>query len=280
MLMIQLVTVDCQPSFLYCMQYSELASHHMCVMWTWSYPAYHVAYYYVIVCNRARSHACIASAIALILPYSGKHSREKTFTTFVVFEPSTKFFCTKCGCTMSWHANPITGLSIPRKFSLQNGHFLPIRKSFLPRKFAAKWYVANVPIMDSWWATVLNKYGSSNNVLSNGHQHVWIPKVLQYVHTSHCFGQKLTNVRQLFQRCLGYSATLTTWTTQADCCHGGEMKCPDNWIAYNMYRISPHPWIVPVGSTWMIARVAPQCALCLQRVDKVVVWMPYHRTWT
>ena len=29
------------------------------------------------------------------------------------------------------------GFSFPRKFSPQNGHFLPIRKSFLPRKFLA-----------------------------------------------------------------------------------------------------------------------------------------------
>ena len=29
------------------------------------------------------------------------------------------------------------GFSIPQKFSPQNGHFLPIRESFLPRKFPA-----------------------------------------------------------------------------------------------------------------------------------------------
>ena len=36
---------------------------------------------------------------------------------------------------------PMIGFAILRKFSPQNGHFLPIRESFLPRKFPAIWYI-------------------------------------------------------------------------------------------------------------------------------------------
>ena len=43
------------------------------------------------------------------------------------------------------------GFTIQRKFSLRNGHFLPIHESFLPRKFPAIRYVciANISLMQA-----------------------------------------------------------------------------------------------------------------------------------
>ena len=65
------------------------------------------------------------------LLYSAKLSREKIFTNFAVLEPATKVFSMKLGVPYP----PMIGFSIPQKFSPRNGHFLPIRESFLPRKF-------------------------------------------------------------------------------------------------------------------------------------------------
>ena len=65
--------------------------------------------------------------------YSGKLSREKTFTNLAVLEPPAKVFSTKFGravptCDKFWHS---------AKVSPWNCHFLPIHESFLPRKFPA-----------------------------------------------------------------------------------------------------------------------------------------------
>ena len=51
-----------------------------------------------------------------------------------------KVFSTKFGCAVPTY---MIGFSIPRKFSPQNGHFLPIHESFLPLKFPAIQYYAS-----------------------------------------------------------------------------------------------------------------------------------------
>ena len=71
-----------------------------------------------------------ASFSALVIPYSGKLSREKTFANFAVLWPFTKVFSAKSGGVASFGA---AQASNPRKFS----YFSPIRESFLPRKFPA-----------------------------------------------------------------------------------------------------------------------------------------------
>ena len=100
---------------------------------------------HVLVSNRSchynstdgNQYKFIPSTLRPLLPYSGKLSREKTFTNFAVLEPSTEVFSTKFGRAVP----TMIGFSILRKFSLWNGHFLPICESFLPRKFPATQYI-------------------------------------------------------------------------------------------------------------------------------------------
>ena len=71
------------------------------------------------------------------IPYSGKLLKEKTFTNFVVLEPSTKFLHRIWAC----HTHLLIAFSIPQKFSPQNGHFFAICESFLPQNFPTIRYV-------------------------------------------------------------------------------------------------------------------------------------------
>ena len=73
-----------------------------------------------------------------LIPYSGKLSREKTFTNFAIFPPSAKVFSTKF---QACHTHYATTFNIPQKFSPRNAPFPPIRESFLPRKFPAIRYI-------------------------------------------------------------------------------------------------------------------------------------------
>ena len=73
---------------------------------------------------------------SLLIPYSGKLSREKTFTNFAVLDLPTKVFSSKFGHAMHTYDR----FCILLKFSLRNGHTYPVRKSFLPRKFPVIWH--------------------------------------------------------------------------------------------------------------------------------------------
>ena len=64
-------------------------------------------------------------AILRRLPYGAKLSREKTFSNFAVLEPPAKVFFHKIWVDPY---QPMIGFSILRKFSPQNGHFLPIHE--------------------------------------------------------------------------------------------------------------------------------------------------------
>ena len=67
---------------------------------------------------------------------------EKTFTNFAIFQPSAKVFSTKFEAC---HTHYATNFNVPRKFSPRNATFLPIRESFLPRKFPAIRYARKYP---------------------------------------------------------------------------------------------------------------------------------------
>lgn len=69
--------------------------------------------------------------VHLFIPYSGKHSREKTFTNFTAIRESFlhEILCMPHPLCMQ----PVLAF---RKFS-RNTPFLPIRESYLPRKFPA-----------------------------------------------------------------------------------------------------------------------------------------------
>ena len=92
-------------------------------------------------CPQCGIHYCVHYIIILwskalasiqeVLPYSAKLSRGKTFTNFVVWNHPWKF----CPWNLGMPYPPMTGFSIPRKFSPRNGHLLPICESFLPQKF-------------------------------------------------------------------------------------------------------------------------------------------------
>ena len=67
-----------------------------------------------------------------VILYSGKLSREKTFTNFVVLWLFGKVFSAKFGGVVSFSmARAIN----PQKFSPQKSYFSPIRGSFLPQNF-------------------------------------------------------------------------------------------------------------------------------------------------
>ena len=59
--------------------------------------------------------------------YSGKLSREKTFTNFTVLWLFAKVFFTKFGDVASFGAVKVS--------NLQKSYFSPIRRSFLPQSF-------------------------------------------------------------------------------------------------------------------------------------------------
>ena len=77
------------------------------------------------------------------ISYSGKLSREKTFTNFTVSEPPTKVSSTKFGCAIPtyvrfWYSAKV----FSAKWSL-----LPICESLLPQKFPAIRYIHYVYII-------------------------------------------------------------------------------------------------------------------------------------
>ena len=59
---------------------------------------------------------------------------------FADLEPPMKVFSMKLGAYRT-HLHCIIGFIIPQKFSPQNGHFLLISESFLPRKVPAIRYI-------------------------------------------------------------------------------------------------------------------------------------------
>ena len=73
----------------------------------------------------------VTITISLKTPYSGKLSREKTFTNFTVLWLFAKVIPVKFGGMASFGT---AKASNPRKFSPQKLYFLPIRKSFLPQQ--------------------------------------------------------------------------------------------------------------------------------------------------
>ena len=75
----------------------------------------------------------------LVLLYSGKLSREKTFTNFTVLWLFVKVFSAKFGGVAPFGTTKASNL---QKFPLRKPHFSLIPKSFLPRKFPTIRYVS------------------------------------------------------------------------------------------------------------------------------------------
>ena len=92
---------------------------------------------YIIITYKVTGHFsgdldCTCLCVCVL--YSGKLSREKTFTNFAVLWLFAKVSSVKCGGVASFGT---AQASNPRKFSLRKS---PIYESFLPRKFFAIWY--------------------------------------------------------------------------------------------------------------------------------------------
>ena len=85
-------------------------------------------------CTLDISHSQTHQTNLTQVPYSGKLSREKTFTNFTVLWLFVKVFSVKFGGVVSFDT---ARAAKPQKFSPPKSYFSPNRKSFLPQKFPA-----------------------------------------------------------------------------------------------------------------------------------------------
>ena len=91
--------------------------------------------------------------------YSGKLSREKTFTNLAVLWPFVKVFFAKFGSVVSFGT---AQASNPRTFFSWISSFSPICESFLPQKYPAirhvPVYVQYIPHMCTWYIQYIYSY--------------------------------------------------------------------------------------------------------------------------